>query len=86
MKEAYIKAVGIGLGFELQRAEFHYQAKNIWGHLAHLYIDGVYAEGWQFFLHKLDGNHWVSVSRPHTCTPTQLTLKDMYIMLAANKA
>eukprot|EP01045_Picozoa_sp_COSAG04_P005690 COSAG04_NODE_267_length_18528_cov_60.607141_17_plen_54_part_00 len=24
MKEAYIKAVGIGLGFELRRAEFRY--------------------------------------------------------------
>lgn len=59
MKEAYIKALGIGLGFDLHRAEFHYHEDLIWGDLAHVYIDGVYAAEWQFFLHKLDAEHWV---------------------------
>jgi 4'-phosphopantetheinyl transferase len=61
MKEAYIKAVGIGLGFELQRAEFHYQDGNIWSNVAHVRIDGVHKAKWQFFLHSLDDKHWVSL-------------------------
>jgi 4'-phosphopantetheinyl transferase len=61
MKEAYIKAVGIGLGFELQRAEFHYQDGNIWSNVAHVRIDGVHKTKWQFFLHSLDDKHWVSL-------------------------
>lgn len=59
MKEAYIKALGLGLGFELHRAEFHYHEDLIWGDLAYVYVDGIYAAEWQFFLHKLDGDHWV---------------------------
>lgn len=61
MKEAYVKAVGVGLGFELHRAEFHYDKDMIWGDLAHVYIDGIVATEWQFFLHKLDPEHWVSL-------------------------
>lgn len=62
MKEAYVKAVGVGLGFELHRAEFHYDKDMIWGDLAHVYIDGIVATEWQFFLHKLDPEHWVCVA------------------------
>ncbi|CAM6017330.1 unnamed protein product [Sphagnum balticum] len=63
MKEAYIKAVGIGLGFELQRAEFHYQDGNIWSNVAHVRIDAVHKAKWQFFLHSLDDKHWVCVAK-----------------------
>jgi len=61
MKEAYIKALGIGLGFDLHRVEFHYHEDLIWGDIAYVYIDGIYQARWQFFLHKLDSDHWVSL-------------------------
>jgi len=61
MKEAYGKAVGVGMNFKMQQAEFHYQ-NGLWGDSAHVHIDGVYATGWQFWLHKLGDNHWVCVA------------------------
>ena len=61
MKEAYGKALGIGMDFKMQQAEFHYQ-NGLWGDSAHVHIDGVYAAGWEFWLHKLGGNHWVRYS------------------------
>lgn len=61
MKEAYIKAVGIGLGFELKRAEFHYvPEEDIHSRKAAVFIDGVKRPEWNFCLHRL-GDHWVSL-------------------------
>lgn len=68
MKEAYIKALGIGLGFELHRAKFHYREDLIWGDIAYVYIDGIYQVRWQFFLHKLDSDHWVSLHHSNPLT------------------
>jgi hypothetical protein len=62
MKEAYIKAVGIGLGFELKRAEFHYVSEeDIHSSKAAVFIDGVKRPEWNFRLHRLGGDHWVSL-------------------------
>ncbi|GAQ91376.1 L-aminoadipate-semialdehyde dehydrogenase-phosphopantetheinyl transferase [Klebsormidium nitens] len=64
MKEAYIKAVGIGLGFELRRAEFHYLPENdILSRRATVSIDGVRRPEWIFTLDRLGEDHWVCVGR-----------------------
>lgn len=61
MKEAYIKAVGIGLGFELRRAEFHYLPDDdILSKRATVLIDGVKRPEWSFTLGRLGDDHWVS--------------------------
>jgi 4'-phosphopantetheinyl transferase len=62
MKEAYIKAVGIGLGFLLRRAEFHYvPEEDIHSSKAAVFIDGVKRPEWNFRLHRLGEDHWVSL-------------------------
>lgn len=63
MKESYIKAVGVGLGFELQRAEFFFQDGNVWSDIAYLRLDGVEKIDWCFHLCRLGINHWVCVAR-----------------------
>lgn len=63
MKEAYIKAVGVGLGFELQRAEFYYRDGNIWGDVAYLRLDGFERNDWCFYLHRLGNDHWACVAK-----------------------
>ncbi|KAL2633491.1 hypothetical protein R1flu_004970 [Riccia fluitans] len=62
LKEAYIKAVGIGLGFDLLRAEFFYPTGDIWSDIAQLRIDSREKQKWRFSLHKLDG-HSVCVAK-----------------------
>jgi hypothetical protein len=59
MKEAYVKAIGIGFGFDLQRAEFFYECANMWSASAHLRLDGVHQPDWCFYLTRLEKNHWV---------------------------
>jgi len=47
LKESYIKAVGIGLGFELQRAQFRLDS-NLSPKSARVAIDGVEQGNWRF--------------------------------------
>eukprot|EP00897_Mesotaenium_endlicherianum_P010358 jgi/Mesen1/9350/ME000061S08795 len=63
MKEAYIKAVGIGLGFDLLRAEFHYNNEDVWSSGALVVIDGVEQPKWRFSLQRLGVDHWVCVAK-----------------------
>lgn len=63
MKEAYIKAVGIGLGFNLQRAEFRHPGDDIWGNRPELWLDGTPQEHWSFYVHKFSNNHWVRAGK-----------------------
>ena len=58
LKEAYIKAVGVGLGFSLLRAEFVQATSARW----ELYLDGQRAIGWHFTCTQLDSTHVVSVA------------------------
>lgn len=59
-KQALIKAMGLGLEFELQRAEFTLVPDSATACVA---IDGVPAPRWAFHLHALGGGHWASVAR-----------------------
>lgn len=65
LKEGYIKAVGIGLGFELQRAEFKVNIKDKEqnrGSTATVKIDGKDRNEWKFGLDYLDNNHVTAVA------------------------
>lgn len=59
LKEGYIKAVGIGLGFELQRAEF---TINFETNTATIAIDRVKRDNWHFELHHIDALHVAAVA------------------------
>ena len=65
LKESLVKAIGLGLGFELQRAEFSYVPGRE-GVEARVAIDGVPHSGWRFFIHEtLAGSgerHWICVA------------------------
>jgi phosphopantetheinyl transferase (holo-ACP synthase) len=74
LKESYIKAVGIGLGLELQRVEFHQQQEqpaadaarsSTQQHIgeATVLIDGREGKGWRFELRYLDGEHITALAR-----------------------
>lgn len=56
LKESYIKAVGIGLGFELQRAQFTLDS-NERATSATIAIDGKHRAEWRFDIDYLGGNH-----------------------------
>ena len=52
LKESFIKAIGTGLGFDLQRVEFHLSPQPITEgqvhHLTRMHLDGEEEEGWLF--------------------------------------
>ncbi|XP_064934625.1 uncharacterized protein LOC135587305 isoform X2 [Musa acuminata AAA Group] len=58
LKEAFVKAIGAGLGYGLRRLEFHHTN---WTGIS-VYIDGVESKKWRFSLSKLDEKHWVSIA------------------------
>ncbi|PRW32899.1 L-aminoadipate-semialdehyde dehydrogenase-phosphopantetheinyl transferase-like [Chlorella sorokiniana] len=58
LKEAFVKATGEGLGFELGLIEFQLD-----GSTASASVRGEPAEGWAFHLHELGQGHWVAVAR-----------------------
>ncbi|KAF6139275.1 hypothetical protein GIB67_021485 [Kingdonia uniflora] len=54
VKEAYIKAIGVGLGYRLNRLEFqHINWTNI-----SVYVDGKESSEWKFCLFELGKAHW----------------------------
>ena len=62
LKESYIKAIGIGLGFNLQRACFSTSSGHGLGR-AIVEIDSVVQSSWEFFCTELDDFHCVAVAR-----------------------
>ncbi|EIE24817.1 4'-phosphopantetheinyl transferase [Coccomyxa subellipsoidea C-169] len=62
LKEALVKARGDGLGFDLSKAEFHFE-DGIRSDTASVWIDGRQQTRWRFFLQELSDGHWVSVAR-----------------------
>ncbi|KAG8089156.1 hypothetical protein GUJ93_ZPchr0011g27894 [Zizania palustris] len=61
LKEAFVKAIGAGVGFGLQRLEFHHVN---WTNIS-LCIDGEEARKWRFWLFKLDAMHLASIAKGH---------------------
>jgi len=80
LKESYIKALGIGLGFELQRAEFHiegwddqqnphYFARPQEQTSIVLWLDGTPSDLWSFDALLLDAEHVVAVAYGSSILP-----------------
>ncbi|XP_071951390.1 L-aminoadipate-semialdehyde dehydrogenase-phosphopantetheinyl transferase-like [Antedon mediterranea] len=71
LKESYIKAIGIGLGFNLQRISFKPETITLTpGTIVtdtKLVLDGSLAEQWKFQETKLDDNHFVAVALKRPC-------------------
>lgn len=65
-KEAFTKARGDGVGFELKRCEFTIEEAREgllpYTHTAEVSVDGNLLPGWSFLLQPL-GDHWVTVAR-----------------------
>eukprot|EP00611_Tribonema_gayanum_P014258 TRINITY_DN25588_c0_g1_i1.p1 TRINITY_DN25588_c0_g1~~TRINITY_DN25588_c0_g1_i1.p1 ORF type:complete len:315 (-),score=55.25 TRINITY_DN25588_c0_g1_i1:12-956(-) len=74
MKEAFIKAVGNGLGYDLQRVEFKYASSDDTTN-AHVYIDGVLDSGWAVKVHTLK-QYVVCIARgpSQACLPADVGL------------
>jgi len=61
LKESYIKAIGVGIGFGLQRVSFTLDDKQL-PCTALLHVDGELACDWTFDVQELDSEHCVSVA------------------------
>ncbi|XP_043928536.1 L-aminoadipate-semialdehyde dehydrogenase-phosphopantetheinyl transferase isoform X2 [Protopterus annectens] len=66
LKESFIKAVGVGVGFNLQRIEFHVSplrinTEQVCKETA-MFLDGEHEEEWAFEETKLDNDHHVAVA------------------------
>ncbi|KAK8548334.1 hypothetical protein V6N13_054861 [Hibiscus sabdariffa] len=61
LKEAYVKAIGSGLGYGLQNVEFHHIN---WTNIS-VKVDGVTNPRWRFWLFDLGKGHSVSIARGH---------------------
>ncbi|KAK3035031.1 hypothetical protein RJ639_033945, partial [Escallonia herrerae] len=67
LKEAFVKAIGTGVGFKLDYVEFHhYNWTNI-----RVKVDGNEVSDWKFCLFELGGQHLVSVARGHPRAATE---------------
>lgn len=58
LKEAFVKAMGLGVAFDLGDVEFRIQDSK-----AKAVVQGEVQEHWAFHLHELGKHHWVSVAR-----------------------
>ncbi|KAF8671583.1 hypothetical protein HU200_049907 [Digitaria exilis] len=61
LKEAFVKAIGAGVGFGLQRIEFHHEH---WTNIS-IHIDGEVSNKWRFWLFNLDEMHLASIAQGH---------------------
>ncbi|KAH9769071.1 ACPS domain-containing protein [Citrus sinensis] len=57
LKEAYVKAIGIGVAYGLDKVEFHHTG---WGNIS-VKIDGETMTEWKFWLFELGKRHWIKV-------------------------
>ncbi|MCO5550975.1 hypothetical protein L7F22_006195 [Adiantum nelumboides] len=80
MKESYIKAIGIGLGFDLQRAEFFFSDGNVWNDAACLRLDGIERTDWCFHLSHLDEHHWVCVAKGPPADAVESFKKSLHVL------
>ena len=63
LKEAFVKARGDGIAFELVKCEFELCSGKGGLDTARVAVDGIPRTDWAFFVHPLACGHWVSTSR-----------------------
>ncbi|KAK6929061.1 4'-phosphopantetheinyl transferase domain [Dillenia turbinata] len=61
LKEAYVKAIGTGVGYRMDRVEFVHSR---WSNIS-VKSDGKKLTDWRFSLSDLGKGHWISVARGH---------------------
>lgn len=61
VKESFVKAVGTGVGYNLDGVEFHHRD---WTNI-HVNINGKEMKDWKFWLLSIGKNHTVSIARGH---------------------
>uniref|UniRef100_F1MS62 L-aminoadipate-semialdehyde dehydrogenase-phosphopantetheinyl transferase n=1 Tax=Bos taurus TaxID=9913 RepID=F1MS62_BOVIN len=82
LKESFIKAIGVGLGFELQRLEFDISPLNLdIGQVykeTRLFLDGEEEKEWAFEESKIDEHHFVAVAlrKPNGSRHQNVTSQD----------
>lgn len=59
LKEAFVKALGTGVGYKLDHVEFHHKG---WTDI-YVKVDGNVLKDWNFWLFELQGKHRVAVAR-----------------------
>ncbi|GER28899.1 aminoadipate-semialdehyde dehydrogenase [Striga asiatica] len=64
LKEAFVKAIGSGVGYKLDSVEFHHEN---WDNIS-VKIGGKELKDWKFWLLELGPNHSVSIARGHPLT------------------
>ena len=90
LKESYIKALGIGLGFDLQRAEFRLATMDLSTSSVAtdttLYLRNRHDKNWVFQEMMLDEDHYVAVALQVHCLKrtSELTNGHDYICIACN--
>ncbi|XP_068658508.1 uncharacterized protein [Aristolochia californica] len=67
LKEAYVKATGAGIGFRLDRLEFHHTD---WADIS-VYVDGKKSKAWKFWLIELDKMHLAALAKGHPQNATK---------------
>ncbi|KAJ7974890.1 L-aminoadipate-semialdehyde dehydrogenase-phosphopantetheinyl transferase [Quillaja saponaria] len=67
LKEAYVKAIGSGLTYELSRVEFHH---NRWTNIS-AKCNGKVMKDWSFWLFELGKRHCVSIARGQPRSATE---------------
>uniref|UniRef100_A0A5B7AJU2 holo-[acyl-carrier-protein] synthase n=1 Tax=Davidia involucrata TaxID=16924 RepID=A0A5B7AJU2_DAVIN len=67
LKEAFVKAIGTGVGYRLDSVEFHHTS---WTNLF-VKVDGKELKDWRFWLFELGKRHSVSVARGHPRNATE---------------
>lgn len=59
LKEAFVKALGTGVGYKLDHVEFHHKD---WTDI-YVKVDGDKSKNWNFWLFELEGKHQVAIAR-----------------------
>ena len=70
LKESYVKAIGVGIGFSLQRLDFCPQSDPELNHVlsdTKVCVDDVLQKNWRFEETMLDDTHSVAVALQQVC-------------------
>ncbi|CAL9005559.1 unnamed protein product [Prunus brigantina] len=73
LKEAYVKAIGSGVAYGLDRVEFHHSC---WTNIS-VNVEGKAMNEWRFWLLELGKGHLVSIARGHPRSATESYMRTL---------